>query len=156
MTTLPDIPLLIRSENSSSERRISPAWTISQLKGRLEPITGVPASCQALSLKLASQAPVAIAAQDEDATQMARWPLQAYAEIQVSLTQWLLGLSRRLPCVQLIYCDFIPHEGVPCVNFTAASAPTPVQAPHSIILCRSCQTYSPVPSDANPNRVRQH
>jgi len=85
MATAPDIPLLITSENSSSERRITPSWSVSQLKGRLEPITGIPASCQRLSLKVASQAPQPIEAQNEDATQLASWPLQAYAEIYVGI-----------------------------------------------------------------------
>ncbi|KAI6911091.1 hypothetical protein KC318_g897 [Hortaea werneckii] len=87
MATTADIPLLIRSENSASERRITPSWSISQLKARLEPITGVPASCQSLTLKIASQATQLIQAANEDATQLAAWPLQAYAEIYVSDTR---------------------------------------------------------------------
>ena len=83
MSAAADVPLLISSENASSERRISPAWTIAQLKGRLEPITGVPASCQRLSLKVGSQNAQAIEATDEDSILLSRWPLQAYAEIQV-------------------------------------------------------------------------
>lgn len=78
-----DVALLIRSENSASERRVSPAWTIAQLKARLEPITGVPAGCQRLSLKVASQPAMMIEAADEEATQVGAWPLQAYAELQV-------------------------------------------------------------------------
>ncbi|EMD87588.1 hypothetical protein COCC4DRAFT_59452 [Bipolaris maydis ATCC 48331] len=78
-----DVPLLISSPNSSSERRISPAWTIAYLKTRLEPITGIPAACQQLSLRLASQDPVALVAADEDHTQLAAFPLQPYAEISV-------------------------------------------------------------------------
>ena len=78
-----DIPLLISSENASSERRITPSWTIAHLKDRLEPITGVPASYQRLVLKLASQTPQPIEAADEESTQLVRWPLQAYAEIEV-------------------------------------------------------------------------
>ncbi|KAK5122702.1 hypothetical protein LTR85_003617 [Meristemomyces frigidus] len=84
MTTAHDIPLLIASENSSSERRVSPSWTITQLKARLEPITGIPANCQRLSLKVASQTPQPVEAQNEDATQLANWPLQAYAEIYIN------------------------------------------------------------------------
>jgi tubulin-folding cofactor B len=80
-----DVPLIIRSDNSSSERRITPSWTIAHLKSRLEPITGVPAACQRLTLKIGSQAqpPQPIEAADEEMTQIAAWPLQAYAEIQV-------------------------------------------------------------------------
>ncbi|EME85884.1 uncharacterized protein MYCFIDRAFT_210352 [Pseudocercospora fijiensis CIRAD86] len=80
---LGDVPLLVRSENSSSERRVTPSWTITQLKARLEPVTGVPATCQTLTLTVASQPPQVIEAADEDTTQIARWPLQAYAELQV-------------------------------------------------------------------------
>jgi tubulin-folding cofactor B len=32
----------------SAERRITPSWTVSQLKAKLEPITGIPASSQSL------------------------------------------------------------------------------------------------------------
>ena len=85
MATAQDIPLLIVSENSSSERRISPSWSIAQLKSRLEPVTGVPASCQRLSLKIGSQAAQPIEAADEESTILAAWPLQAYAEIKVGM-----------------------------------------------------------------------
>ncbi|WPH04235.1 Hypothetical protein R9X50_00712400 [Acrodontium crateriforme] len=83
MATMHDVPLLITSENSSSERRITPAWTISQLKARLEPITGVPANCQKLNLKIASQASQPIEGHNEDTIQLSQWPLQPYAEIHV-------------------------------------------------------------------------
>ncbi len=86
MSTSADIPLLIINDNANSERRISPSWSISHLKDRLEPITGVPASCQRLSLKVGSQTPQPIEAADEDATQLAQWPLQAYAELHVGKT----------------------------------------------------------------------
>jgi len=86
MATAQDIPLLIVSENSASERRISPSWTIAQLKGRLEPVTGVPATCQKLSLKIGSQAAQPIEAADEESTILAAWPLQAYAELKVGGT----------------------------------------------------------------------
>ncbi|KAF2715864.1 hypothetical protein K431DRAFT_289871 [Polychaeton citri CBS 116435] len=82
-----DIPLLIRSENSSSERRISPSWTISHLKDRLEPITGIPSGFQKLSLKVPSQQPQAIEANDEQTVQIGGWPLQAYAEVYVTDTR---------------------------------------------------------------------
>ncbi|KAJ4987530.1 cell polarity protein alp11 [Stagonosporopsis vannaccii] len=78
-----DVPLLISSPNSSSERRISPSWTIAHLKSRLEPITGVPASSQQLSLRVGSQDAVSITAPDEEQTRLAQFPLQPYAEITV-------------------------------------------------------------------------
>lgn len=80
----PDIPLLIASENARSERRISPSWSIAHLKDRLEPITGVPASSQRLTLKVASWPAQPLEAQDEETTQLSNFPLQAYAEIYVS------------------------------------------------------------------------
>lgn len=83
MTAAADVPLLITSENSSSERRVTPSWTVTQLKGKLEPITGIPTGCQRLHLKIGSQEPLHIEAADEDATQVHQWPLQPYAEIHV-------------------------------------------------------------------------
>lgn len=85
MATAADIPLLVASANSSSERRITPAWTVAQFKARLEPITGIPASAQKLTLRIGSQDPIAIEAVDDEATQLASFPLQAYAEIYVSV-----------------------------------------------------------------------
>jgi hypothetical protein len=96
MATAQDIPLLIVSENSASERRISPSWTIAQLKGRLEPVTGVPATCQRLSLKIGSQAAQPIEAADEESTILAAWPLQAYAELKVGITIFLNLCCSRL------------------------------------------------------------
>ena len=85
MQSAADVPLLISSPNSSSERRISPSWSIAHLKTRLEPITGVPASSQQLSLRVGSQDAVPITAQDEEQAQLAQFPLQPYAEIIVSV-----------------------------------------------------------------------
>lgn len=88
-----DVPCLITSAHSSSERRITPSWTIAHLKGRLEPITGIPATCQRLNLKIASQDAVPIEASNEDAVQLASWPLQAYAEIHVGVLKLPLHSS---------------------------------------------------------------
>ncbi|KAI8943591.1 hypothetical protein NX059_001583 [Plenodomus lindquistii] len=82
-----DVPLIITSPNSSSERRISPSWSIAHLKTRLEPITGVPASSQKLSLRFGSQDAVALVAHDEEQTRLAAFPLQPYAEITVTDTR---------------------------------------------------------------------
>lgn len=92
-----DVPLLISSPNSSSERRISPSWSIAQLKARLEPITGVPASSQQLSLRVGSQDAVALIAPDEEQTRLAAFPLQPYAEITVSASPAFSLNSRRSP-----------------------------------------------------------
>lgn len=107
-----DVPLLITSENSSSERRISPAWTIAQLKGRLEPVTGIPASSQKLSIRIGSQAAQPMEAADEEGTQLSGWPLQAYAEIRVGLTSplplvpKLLARATGLPSTRFV-CSFL-------------------------------------------------
>ncbi|KAF2965958.1 hypothetical protein GQX73_g7637 [Xylaria multiplex] len=61
-----DVPLLVTSENSSSERRVTPSWSISQLKSKLEPITGIPPSCQRLKLKTSANEIIAIEANNED------------------------------------------------------------------------------------------
>lgn len=80
-----DVPLMVVSENASSERRITPSWTITQLRAKLEPITGIPPSCQKLSIQQTGSASVAIEAADEDATQLSNFPLRPYAELLVSL-----------------------------------------------------------------------
>lgn len=84
LQTAGDVPLLISSPNASSERRITPSWTIAFLKTRLEPITGIPAGCQQLTLRVGSQDAVPITAVDEEQTQLAAFALQPYAEINVS------------------------------------------------------------------------
>lgn len=84
--TAADIPLLIKSSNASSERRINPSWTIAHLKTRLEPITGIPSSTQKLTIRLNSQNVIPIEATDEETATLERYGLQAYAEITVSAT----------------------------------------------------------------------
>ncbi len=78
-----DIPMRVISDNTSSERRITPSWSISQLRTKLEPITGVPPSAQRLFLETSNRQRTAIEAADEDSTQLANFPLSAYAEIHV-------------------------------------------------------------------------
>ncbi|KAI5852290.1 CAP Gly-rich domain-containing protein [Tricharina praecox] len=85
LQTAADITVLINSDVSSSERRVNPSWTISTLKSKLLPITGIPPSSQQLTLRLPhAPQPIPITAEDEDATTLAGWPLQAYAEIHVT------------------------------------------------------------------------
>lgn len=81
--TVPDIPLLIRSANAQSERRVNPTWTIAHLKSRLEPITGIPSSTQSLSFRIGSQDAVPLEAANEEHTQLAGFGLQPYAEVTV-------------------------------------------------------------------------
>ncbi|KAK1988304.1 CAP-Gly domain-containing protein [Colletotrichum cereale] len=81
-----DVPLQVISENSASERRITPSWTISQLRTKLEPITGIPPSSQRISLKTAS-GNISIEASDEDNARLTAFPLAPYAELHVADTR---------------------------------------------------------------------
>jgi hypothetical protein len=99
LQSMVDVPLLVSSPNSSSERRISPSWTIAHLKSRLEPITGVPASCQQLSLRVGSQDAVPITAADEEQTRLTSFPLQPYAEITVSAFIYSASYCSLLPAL---------------------------------------------------------
>lgn len=86
MATMADVPMLVISDNTSSERRITPSWTITVLRGKLEHITGVPPSSQILSIKTpAGTTPIEAA--DEDATTLDGFPLAPYAELHVTDTR---------------------------------------------------------------------
>ncbi|KAK7417697.1 hypothetical protein QQZ08_011548, partial [Neonectria magnoliae] len=76
-----DVPLLIISEFASSERRITPSWSISQLRTKLETVTGIPPSCQRLSLKTAGAEAISIEAANEDDTHLSNYHLVPYAEL---------------------------------------------------------------------------
>ncbi|KAI6249212.1 Cell polarity protein [Erysiphe necator] len=83
LSTKGDIPLQIISENSSSERRINPSWTITQLKLKLEPVTGIPSSSQELILRTGDKSSVTIMSKDEDQTTLETFLLVPYSEINV-------------------------------------------------------------------------
>lgn len=91
MATTHDIPMLITSTTASCERRITPSWTISQLKAKLEPVTGIPVSSQQLTLELPDHRNVVIEAKDEDAVQVSTFELIAYAKINVGQCAVLLS-----------------------------------------------------------------
>lgn len=78
-----DVPLIVISDYSSSERRITPSWSISQLKTKMETITGIPPSCQRVSLKRPSGDSIPIEAADEDSTYMQSFPMVPYAELHI-------------------------------------------------------------------------
>lgn len=87
ISTARDIPILVTSTASSSERRITPSWTIAHLKTKLEPVTGIAPSSQKLTLRLPDrpdEGETLIEAEDEESVEIGRWPLVAYAEIKVS------------------------------------------------------------------------
>ncbi|KAL8841758.1 MAG: hypothetical protein Q9170_000791 [Blastenia crenularia] len=92
--TARDIPILITSPAASSERRVNLSWTISQLKAKLEPITGIAPSLQKITLRLPGRLEgTAISAKDEDRTGIASWSLPAYAELHVTSTDPSLGTA---------------------------------------------------------------
>ncbi|KYK55700.1 tubulin specific chaperone cofactor B [Drechmeria coniospora] len=79
-----DVPVCVISDNTSSERRVTPSWTISQLRSKLETITGIPPSSQLLSLQTSKGTErVPIDAADEDSTRISSFPLAPYAELHV-------------------------------------------------------------------------
>ena len=84
----PDIPMIIRSDDVSCERRISPSWTITQFKSRLEPITGIPTSCQQIvvqsGISNGSDVKVTLQSHDEDSALLLGFGLRPYGEIHVS------------------------------------------------------------------------
>lgn len=81
-----DVPLFVVSDYASSERRITPSWSIAQLKGKLESVTGIPPSCQQIFLKTSADNKIPITAPDEEAVRLQEFPLAPYAELQVSET----------------------------------------------------------------------
>ncbi|KAK3304542.1 CAP Gly-rich domain-containing protein [Chaetomium strumarium] len=78
-----DVPLYVVSDYASSERRITPSWSISQLKAKLERVTGIPPSCQQIFLKTPSSDKIPVEARDEESVQLAQFPLIPYAELLV-------------------------------------------------------------------------
>ena len=108
MTTARDIPILITSTaTSSSERRITPSWTIAHLKTKLEPVTGIAPSSQILTLRLPDrQQDTPIQAEHEETVEIGTWPLVPYAEIKVTVSIrffFFLDVTTRNPNLSNIY-----------------------------------------------------
>ncbi|KAI9850464.1 MAG: hypothetical protein M1824_003295 [Vezdaea acicularis] len=94
MTTPHDIPLQIISPNASSERRITPSWTIAHLKTKLESVTGIPPGSQRLLLKGVGGGgdgvdggDRVIEAEDEESCVVGEWPLRRGGELVVQDTR---------------------------------------------------------------------
>ncbi|MCJ1352635.1 MAG: hypothetical protein MMC33_002619 [Icmadophila ericetorum] len=76
-----DIPLVISSPHStppiSAERRITPSWSLAQLKSKLEPVTGIPPSCQSLRIRSLGDEGEGVfmvdAQLDEESVHVAKW-----------------------------------------------------------------------------------
>lgn len=104
-----DVPLYIVSESASGERRISPSWTLTELRSKLERITGIPPGAQELYLlprtgggvpASGEDARVYLRATDEDATRVESFPLEPFAELHVSAV-WISLVARVL---EMSYC----------------------------------------------------
>jgi len=93
LQTLSDLPVQIIVPNDSNpsgptllsaERRVTPSWTVSQLKTKLEPITGIPTSSQSLRTKSLHHGGAWIQLDDEDALlSTSRYELRRGSEIEV-------------------------------------------------------------------------
>jgi len=82
LQTSADVLMQVVSENSRSERRISPSWTIDTLKTRLEPITGIPVAAQRLSLRGGTRQSVNIDA--DGSIQLHALNVASFSELRVS------------------------------------------------------------------------
>ena len=72
------VPLRVLSAHTTSDRRVSPDWTVAQLKARLEPITGVPIEHQRLVLHGED-----LHVEDEEGTLLGSLGLVPQSELQV-------------------------------------------------------------------------
>ncbi|KAL1836970.1 hypothetical protein VTJ49DRAFT_4434 [Mycothermus thermophilus] len=78
-----DVPLYVVSDYASSERRINPSWSIAQLKTKLEPITGIPPSCQQIFYKPSAAEKIPVEAPNEEAVLLQQFNLTPYAELLI-------------------------------------------------------------------------
>ncbi|RVD80635.1 uncharacterized protein DFL_008529 [Arthrobotrys flagrans] len=89
LSSLPkDVVILVSSENAITERRISPSWSLSTLKTKLEPITGIPPFAQQLSYQLHDSSPARpVNVADEDGVHVSELGWTAGAKLVVSDTR---------------------------------------------------------------------
>ncbi|GAB7340692.1 hypothetical protein MBLNU457_7081t1 [Dothideomycetes sp. NU457] len=85
LQTSADVLVQVISDNSRSERRVSPSWTIDTLKTRLEPITGIPVAAQRLSLRGGTQPPINIDA--DGSVQLHAFNVASFSELRVDDTR---------------------------------------------------------------------
>ena len=78
-----DIPLLITSPSSTSERRISPHWTLAELHTRLHPITGIPPGDQLLTLQGADTS-TPLTSPTPTTTPLSAFPLHPHQTLSVT------------------------------------------------------------------------
>lgn len=84
-----DVPIFVTSEQTSSERRISPTWSIDELRGRLEHITGIPPSSQNILIYGSSNSsgPVPINETDETKALIGQYNLVPYGRLHIEDTR---------------------------------------------------------------------
>ncbi|KAI8334404.1 CAP Gly-rich domain-containing protein [Chlamydoabsidia padenii] len=75
--------IVTTAENISAERRLDKGWTILDLKGKLEPITGIPSSTQKLDLY---QGDMPIAALTDDTLYLGAYPIENFMRLHVTDT----------------------------------------------------------------------
>lgn len=98
LQTAPDIPLQITVPGAtpeappliSSERRITPCWTIAHLKTKLEPVTGIPSTSQALRTRGLDGAWISLA-DDDGFVGDPRFALRRGGEIEVCPSDFFCG-----------------------------------------------------------------
>jgi len=90
LAAVPDIPvqIIVPADDSnaapilSAERRITPSWTIAQLKSKLEPVTGIPFTSQLLRARGIDGSWIVL----EDDSRLvgdSRWALRRGSEVEV-------------------------------------------------------------------------
>ncbi|PHH55744.1 Cell polarity protein alp11 [Ceratocystis fimbriata CBS 114723] len=82
-----DVSLFVVSDYSASERRITPSWSIDQLRAKMETVTGIPPSCQQISYKTPSGEVIPVSAADEEKTTLEGWNLSRQGELRINDTR---------------------------------------------------------------------
>lgn len=79
-----------------TERRITPSWTVMQVKGKLETMTGIPPGSQRLRVKVPGQSPQWVEGEDR---LIGEWRLAKGSEIEVGL--FFFSVSSDFPLLLL-------------------------------------------------------
>lgn len=94
-----------------TERRVTPSWTLMQLKGKLETMTGVPPGCQTLKIKVPGRNDQWMEGDDR---RIEEWGLMKGVEIEVCISSlhctWLFFFCFFLLFFLLLilfYCSFL-------------------------------------------------
>jgi tubulin-folding cofactor B len=79
------VNVFVSSPDTHSERRIDPHITVAQLKGKLELITGIPTSNQAISILASEHDPRLIAELTDDSKMLGYYGLADWQMLKVVL-----------------------------------------------------------------------